>query len=372
MNTPGTDRGNATAPRSCTTRMLALIATASIGILFEFDTVCASESTADVFSATDTKPASSNAQTVGDSPANALALKPAAAPANAASDPMKDMDMGTSPPPSPPAPAPPMPGMDMSTPSVAAPPMGKMGTGSMQGGKAPANARDPDAYAEGYAYTDMRGMEQVDHIHVTKVLVDELEFLSGNEGHGVNWTAEGSYGGDQDKLWVRTQGQKIPGEILDPTTGAEALWWHATSPFWGTQLGLRQDIGSGAHTYLAFGIQGLAPRWFELQATGYVGSDGRLSARFKASYDMRFTNRLILVPSVEANAYSKADVARGTGAGLGNIETGLRLRYEVQRKFAPYIGYVWERSFAGTADLRRAEHSPVNERRFVAGFRMWL
>ncbi len=250
--------------------------------------------------------------------------------------------------------------------------MGKMGTGSMQGGKAPPNARDPDAFAEGYAYTDMPGLEQADHIKVTKVLVDELEFLSGNEGNGVNWTAEGNYGGDQDKLWVRTQGQKIPGDIVDPTTGAEALWWHASSPFWGTQLGLRQDIGPGSHTYVAFGIQGLAPRWFELQATGYLGNDGRFSARFKASYDMRFTNRLILVPSVEANAYSKPDVARQTGTGLGNIETGLRLRYEYTRKFAPYIGYVWERSFAGTADLRRAERNPVNERRFVAGLRLWF
>jgi copper resistance protein B len=285
--------------------------------------------------------------------------------------PMKDMDMGAAPSPAP-APAPPMKDMDMSKPSVAGPPMGDMGTGSMQGGKAPPDARDPDAYAEGYKYSDMPGMEQADHIKIAKLLVDELEFLTGNEGNGVNWTAGGNYGGDQDKLWLRTQGQKIPGEILDPTTGAEALWWHASSPFWGTQFGLRQDIGPRAHTYVAFGTQGLAPRWFELQATGYVGDDGRLSARFKASYDMRFTNRLILVPSVEANLYSKTDVARGTGAGLGNIETGLRLRYEVQRKFAPYIGYVWERSFAGTAILRRAEGGAANEHRFVAGFRVWL
>jgi copper resistance protein B len=242
----------------------------------------------------------------------------------------------------------------------------------MQGGRAPPDARDPDAYAEGYAYTGMRGMEQADHINVAKVLVDELEFLSGNEGSGVNWTAEGTYGGDQDKLWVRTQGQKIPGTIVDASTGFEALWWHATSAFWGSQLGLRQDIGPGAHTYLALGTEGLAPRWFEVQATAYIGEQGRLAGRFKASYDMRLTNRLILTPSVEADVYSKPDSARGAGAGLSTIESGLRLRYEVQRKFAPYVGFVWERSFAGTAVLRRAEGSPVNERSIVAGIRFWL
>jgi copper resistance protein B len=355
-------------------------------MLFQFDPALAAESTADVSTAM--QPASSHDELVGNSPADPATQKAADEPANVPPIPMKDMDMGptTPPPPAPappmkdmdmgtkptPAPAPPMPGMDMSKPAVAGAPMGSMGTGSMQGGKAPADARDPNAYAEGYTYGDMPGMEQADHIKVTKVLVDELEFLTGNEGNGVNWTAEGNYGGDQDKLWVRTQGQKIPGEIFDPTTGAEALWWHARSAFWGTQLGLRQDFGPGSHTYVAFGVQGLAPRWFEIQATAYVGNDGRFAARFKASYDMRFTNRLILVPSIEANGYSKPDRPRETGTGLSNIETGLRLRYECTRKFAPYIGYVWERAFAGTADLRRVERNPVNERRFVAGFRFWL
>ena len=313
------------------------------------------------------KPAASSAKAATD-PMQGMAMEATPAPAP---PPMKDMDMGAKPTPAP-TPAPPMPGMDMSKPAAAGAQMGAMSMDSMQGGKAPPDARDPNAYAEGYVYTDMPGLEQADHLKVAKLLVDELEFLSGNEGHGVNWTAQGSYGGDHDKFWVRTQGQKIRDEILDPTSGLEALWWHAISPFWGTQVGLRQDFGPDSHTYAAFGIQGLAPRWFEIQATGYVGDAGRISARFKASYDMRFTNRWILVPSVETNLYSKADAARGTGTGLGNVELGLRLRYEVIRKFAPYVGYVWERSFAGTADLRRAEGGSLNEHRFVAGFRVFL
>lgn len=218
----------------------------------------------------------------------------------------------------------------------------------------------------------MPGMEQSDRIAFGKVLADELEFLSGDEGEGFAWRVQGTYGGDRHKLWFRTQGLKTGGQQVDPTTDLEALWWRAYSPFWGTQLGVRQDFGPGAHTWIAFGVEGLAPYWFEVGATGYVGDDGRLSARLLASYDLLFTNRLILTPELESNVYSRAENDRGLGSGLGNVELGLRLRYEIRRKFALYLGYVSERSFAGTADRRRAEGEPVTERRFVAGVRLWF
>ena len=259
---------------------------------------------------------------------------------------------------------------DATHPPSASPPKHDMEMGSMQGGRAPADARDPHAYAEGYEYGGMPGLETSDQIVFGWVSGDELEYLSGNEGEGFAWNVQSNYGDDRNKLWLRTQGLKVPGE-LDPTTSGEALWWRPYSAFWGTQLGVRQDLGSGAHTYLAFGVEGLAPYWFLVEATGYVGDDGRLSARFKVSYDLRLTNRLILTPNLEANAHSKAEDERGLGSGLGNVEGGLRLRYEAQRKFAPYVGYVWERSFSGTADRRRAEGDPVNEHRFVAGVRVW-
>ncbi|MBI4485366.1 MAG: copper resistance protein B [Acidobacteria bacterium] len=239
------------------------------------------------------------------------------------------------------------------------------------GGSAPAQGRDPNAYADGFEYTGMPGMEQADRIAFGTLLGDEIELLSGNEGSGTAWTGQAAYGGDLDKLWLRTQGLGIKGEPIDPTTGVEALWWRARSPFWGTLLGARQDFGPGAHTWLAAGVEGIAPYWFHLQATGYVGDDGRLSGRLRASYDMLFTNRLILTPQLESNVYSRAEPDRELGAGVGNLELGLRLRYEMRRKFAPYIGYVWERSFAGTADARRAQADPVTEFRFVAGVRLW-
>lgn len=242
---------------------------------------------------------------------------------------------------------------------------------SMQGGSAPPDARDLDGYSDGYEYTGMPGLEKWDQIVFGKLLLDELEFLSGNEGAGVTWSVQGAYGGDFNKLWLRSQGLKIDGQEVDPTTDIEVLWWRASSPFWGTVLGARRDLGPGAHTWLAFGIEGLAPFWFEVQATGYLGDDGRLSARLKASYDLLFTNRLVLTPELESNVYSRAESDRGLGKGLGNMEVGLRLRYELHRKFAPYIGFVWERSLGDTAHLRRAEGEPVTERRFVAGVRLW-
>jgi copper resistance protein B len=247
---------------------------------------------------------------------------------------------------------------------------GQMDMGSMRRGHAPPDARDPNAYADGFTYTNMPGFEESDRIKFATARADEFEGLSGNQGQGFAWSVQANYGDDHNKAWFRTQGLKDSGP-WDPTTDAEILWWRPWSAFWGMQLGLRQDFGAGSHTYVAAGIEGLAPYWLELEATAYVGEDGRLAARLKGSYDILFTNRLILTTSLETNLYSRPENDRGLGSGLGNIEAGLRARYELTRKVAPYVGYVLERSFLGTADRRRAAGDPVTEHRFVAGIRMW-
>ncbi|MET3663968.1 copper resistance protein B [Caulobacter sp. 1776] len=243
--------------------------------------------------------------------------------------------------------------------------------GRMQGGHAPADARNPDDYSDGYANSTLPNYEMADRLSTPKVLVEELEFVSGNEGQGANWSFLVTKGQDADKLWIRSQGLKTARERLDPESSAELLWWHSRSPFWGTLLGVRQDIGKGATTWLAVGLEGLAPYWFDVQLTGYAGDDGRIAGRFKASYDVRLGNRLILSPQVESNIYSKPSRDRELGSGLSNVELGGRLRYEVTRKFAPYVGFVWERAFGGTADFRRADGGAINERRVAAGVRLW-
>ena len=171
--------------------------------------------------------------------------------------------------------------------------------GAMQGGRAPPGARDPNAYADGYDYGSIPGLDQADRIGVNKLLVDQLEFVQNHAGQGIAWDIHDFYGADFQKLLVRTEGAVINGNV-DFTTGIEALWWHAVSPFWGTALGVHQDVGTGSHTSLAFGIEGLSPYWFELEATGYVAEDGRMSARLKGSYDLLLTNRLILTPEAES------------------------------------------------------------------------
>lgn len=290
---------------------------------------------------------------------------PAASPAATAEQPMDmgSMDMGNTP-----SGTPATPGMQPVSGSATAQPMNM---GSMQGGRAPAGARDPNAYADGYKNSTLPGFEKADQLPVSLMLIDQLEFVTGNEGDGVAWSAQFARGPDKDKFWLRTQGLKQSRDRLDPETGVEALWWHAYSPFWGRTLGVRQDIGRGAHTWLAFGVEGLAPYWFKLELTGYVSDAGNLSARLKGSYDLLFTNRLILTPSIESNVFSKKQADRQLGAGVSNVELGLRLRYEIKRKFAPYVGFVWERSFGDTADFKRLEGEPVTERRLVAGLRLW-
>jgi copper resistance protein B len=242
---------------------------------------------------------------------------------------------------------------------------------SMQGGKAPKNARDPNAYADGYEYGPMPGLEQVDRLAVRRVFVEQAEGTYRDPGGGAAWDMQAWYGPDEQKLWLRTEGSVDSGRVGATTTG-EALWWRAFAPFWATQLGVRQDLGAGAHTYAAAGVQGLAPYWFEVEATGYVGEDGRLSARFKASYELLFTNRLILTPKIESNLYSRAESKRDLGTGVGNVELGLRLRYEIRRKFAPYVGYVWDRALGDTADRLRANGKNITDSRLVAGVRIWF
>jgi copper resistance protein B len=119
-------------------------------------------------------------------------------------------------------------------------------------------------------------------------------------------------------------------------------------------------------------VQGLAPYWFEIEATGYVGPDGRTHAQVEAEYELLFTNRLILQPLMEINVYGKQDRGRSIGRGLSSLETGLRLRYEIRRELAPYIGLTWDRKFFGTADLARAHGDAVSAFRVAAGLRAWF
>jgi len=356
-------------------------------------------------------PASSAAKPATKAPAKKAKKKPVSAaptPASHAMDGMKGMDHSTMPnmdhstmsdmpmPAKPAASAAPvgdMPGMDHSSmPGMspgamqgmdhsATPPKGQgdmtgmaampgMTMGPMQGGSPPPNARSPD-YSDGVGYGSMKGMDMADNASLGMLLIDQLEAFHGRDANGQSWEAEGWYGNDENKLWVRTEGERSRGKLEDGDL--EAFWNHNIATYWSTQLGARQDLGEGPkRTWAAFGVQGLAPYWFEVEATGYVGASGRTAARLRADYEMLFTQRLILQPEAEINLYGKNDPQRRIGSGVSDVQFGLRLRYEIRRQFAPYIGVNWVRRIGTTADYARQDHQPILDRQIVAGVRIWF
>jgi len=211
----------------------------------------------------------------------------------------------------------------------------------------------------------MQGMDMDDNAAQSMLLVDELEAFHGNNANGQTWQAEGWYGTDSDKLWLRSEGERTRGRLDD--ADIEALWSRPISAFWDTQLGVRHDFGNGAsRDWAAFGIQGLAPYWFELEATVYVGPSGRTAARFRADYELLLTQRWILQPELELNAYGKADPSRRIDSGVSDAQFGLRLRYEFTRQFAPYLGVNWSRRFGD------GYGEPRFDRQLVAGVRFWF
>jgi copper resistance protein B len=248
--------------------------------------------------------------------------------------------------------------------------MSHMKMGPMQGGKAPADARSGD-YSDGIVASPAHRLHMHGSAPSSMLLINQLEAAHGRDANGQGWELQAWYGGDSDKLWLRSEGERSRGKLEDGNL--EVLWNHNISTFWGSQLGVRHDFGEGpARDWVAFGVQGLAPYWFEVEATGYVGTSGRTAARLRVEYEMLFTQRLILQPGVEINLYGRNDPQRRIGSGVSDIQFGLRLRYEVRRQFAPYIGVNWVRRVATSADYARQDQQPVLDRQIVAGFRIWF
>lgn len=213
-------------------------------------------------------------------------------------------------------------------------------------------------------------MQMDDTARTGTVLFDQLEYRNTAAGDALAWDAEAWYGGDTGKVWLRSEGEHVAGATQNARV--DLLWDHTFARWWSVQAGGRQDFGGPARTWAAIGVQGLAPYWFNTEATFYVGEQGRTALRLKSEYELLLTQRLILQPEGEANLYGKSDAARQLGSGLSDLELGLRLRYEVRREFAPYIGVVWSRQFGGTADRVRESGGNPSDVQFVAGVRAWF
>lgn len=202
-------------------------------------------------------------------------------------------------------------------------------------------------------------------------LIDQLEYQDADDGSALAWDMSGWVGGDIDRLWLRTEGERTDGHT--EKAEVQALWGHAIGPWWDLVAGLRQDFEPGsAQTWAAFGVQGMALYNFETQATFFVGEKGQNALRLEGEYDILLSNRLILQPSAELNLYSRNDPERRIGAGLANTEAGLRLRYEIVPEFAPYIGVTWSSTYGNTADYTGEDDEQRSQTRFVAGVRLWF
>jgi copper resistance protein B len=249
--------------------------------------------------------------------------------------------------------------------------MGGMDHGSMQGGSAPPDARDPHAYSGGYDFGPITPPHMGDVHNFYGLLVDRLERVRTRENSSTEYDLQAWYGRDYDRAVLKAEGEIDDGEHHELST--ELLWSHAVAAYWNTQLGVRHDGGiEPSRTWLAFGAQGLAPYWFEVDITGYVGEHGRTALSIEAEYELLLTQKLVLQPRIEANIHGKRDAARELGSGLSDLTAGVRLRYEIRREFAPYIGVERGGKFGGTADFVRAEGKPAKETRVVAGLRFWF
>jgi copper resistance protein B len=221
------------------------------------------------------------------------------------------------------------------------------------------------------AFPDVEGHTVHDGTLSYFVLLDQLEWQVGHGANGVNIDSRGWVGRDRDRLWFRAEGDGENGRVDEAQT--HMLYGRQFSRWWDVVAGVRQDFRPGpAQTWAALGVQGLAPYWFDIEATAYVGASGRTHARFEVEYELLLTNRLVLQPLLEAEVFGKSDPERGVGAGLSTTDLGFRLRYEFRREVAPYIGVTWNNKWGKTADFAEAAGEDTGGARFVTGLRLWF
>jgi copper resistance protein B len=203
----------------------------------------------------------------------------------------------------------------------------------------------------------------------TQLFIDQLEGRIG-DGTELRWETEGSTGSDAWKVQFRSEGERTSSGTVED--GQQELFLtKPVSTYWNVQTGLRYDLDSGpGRAWSAIGIEGLAPRFFHVSATAYAGEKG-LAGKVEVAYDQLITNRLALEPEGELNAYSENDPARRLGSGVSDLDAGLRLQYQITRRFAPYVGVVWEQTFGETAHLVRAADEKPGDVRFAVGLRSW-
>jgi len=208
------------------------------------------------------------------------------------------------------------------------------------------------------------------------LLFDQFEYRGQNGPDLLRWDIRAWLGTDYNRLWLKTEGSRMSAQSGGDLE-VQLLYSRLITAFWEFQIGARYDRiynpGSDRSRYFAvIGIQGLAPYWFELEPALFISDRGDISGRLTASYDLLFTQRLILQPRLDVNAAVQKVEEFGAGSGFNDLSLGLRLRYEIKREFAPYFGIFWLRKFGETAELSRRQGEPVDYLNVVGGLRLWF
>jgi copper resistance protein B len=214
------------------------------------------------------------------------------------------------------------------------------------------------------------GMAMHDNMPIFHLLMEKFEYRAGRDD-AFAWEGQAWYGNDSHRLWLKSEGELSSGRF--ERSRHEILYGRPISTYFDLQAGMRADIDNApGRGWFALGVQGLAPQFFELSATAYVSDKGRYAANAEASFDLLLTQRLILQPRAEIDLYARTDPARGIGSGFSALETGLRLRYEITRKFAPYIGLNFDRKFGATKRFAVTNGEDSEALWLVLGVRAWI
>jgi copper resistance protein B len=200
---------------------------------------------------------------------------------------------------------------------------------------------------------------------------DQLEGRFTGPNPTFRWDGEGWIGNDYNKLWIKSEGDVTNGKMSDGDQ--EALYDrpipHLRYLDW--QAGVRVDGDSGpTRTWGAVGIEGLARYSFEIQPTFYFRAGG-VAGRLEGFYNLYLTQRLILQPEIELNFYSARDPARGIGTGLSDLDGGVRLGYQISRKFAPYVGFTYTGTYGETATFARSAGEASHAAQLNFGIWVW-
>lgn len=240
-----------------------------------------------------------------------------------------------------------------------------------EAGSGPPRAADAIWGAEVMAAERERERKMHGDFPVLWLQADRLEAQVRDGADGYLWDVQGYYGGTTSKFWFKSEGEGAFGEELEQAE-VQALWSKAIDPYWDLQAGVRQDLAGPNTTHAVIGIQGLAPYMFEVDAALFLSHRGHVTARIEGELDQRITQRLILQPRAEI-ALSAQDIPElGIGAGLDKAELGLRLRYEIAREFAPYVGVEQSWKAGKSADYARAKGEGTSATSLVAGIRFWF